>query len=133
MPDSPGLEALFVRLSLDRHIMTRLALDLRGRGYDVLTTQEAGKDTAPDEEQLAFATAERRALLTFNVRGPPGAIQLTAVAPGWSRRRSSSATPPIGTRHCSVLSRSRMVTVSPLSVSPSIVIQNGVPASSWRR
>ncbi len=68
MPDSSGPESLFVRLYLDRHIMTRLALDLRGRGYDVLTTQEAAKDTAGDEEQLAFATAERRAIVTFNIR-----------------------------------------------------------------
>jgi predicted nuclease of predicted toxin-antitoxin system len=68
MSSAAGLEALFVRLYLDRHIMTRLATDLRGRGFDVLTTQEAGKDTAPDEEQLAFATSENRAILTFNIR-----------------------------------------------------------------
>ncbi len=68
MLDSAGLEELFVRLYLDRHIMTRLAVDLRGRGYDVLTTAEAGKDTASDAEQLAFATAEHRAILTFNIR-----------------------------------------------------------------
>ena len=68
MPDSAGLEGIFVRLYFDRHIMTRLAVDLRGRGYDVLTTEEAGKDTAPDEEQLAFAAAENRAILTFNIR-----------------------------------------------------------------
>ncbi len=68
MPNSAGLEALFVRLYFDRHIMARLAADLRGRGFDVLRTEEAGKDTAPDEEQLAFATAENRALFTFNVR-----------------------------------------------------------------
>ena len=68
MPDSPGLEALFVRLYLDRHIMGRLAVDLRGRGYDVVRTEEARKDTAADEEQLAFATAENRAILTFNIR-----------------------------------------------------------------
>jgi predicted nuclease of predicted toxin-antitoxin system len=68
MPDSTGLEGLFVRLYFDRHIMGRLAVDLRGRGYDVLTTEEAGKDTASDEEQLALATAENRAILTFNIR-----------------------------------------------------------------
>ncbi len=68
MPDSAGLEGLFVRLYFDRHIMTRLAVDLRGRGYDVLTAEEAGKDTVSDEEQLAFATAENRATLTFNIR-----------------------------------------------------------------
>jgi predicted nuclease of predicted toxin-antitoxin system len=68
MPDSAGLEALFVRLYLDRHIMTRLAVDLRGRGFDIRTTEEAEKNTASDEEQLAFATAEHRAILTFNIR-----------------------------------------------------------------
>jgi predicted nuclease of predicted toxin-antitoxin system len=68
MVDSSGLEALFVRLYFDRHIMTRLAVDLRGRGFDVLTTEEAGKDTASDEEQLVFAAAEGRAILTFNIR-----------------------------------------------------------------
>lgn len=66
MPDSPGLESLFVRLYLDRHIMARLAIDLRGRGFDVLRTEEAGYDTASDEEQLAFATAEKRTIPTFN-------------------------------------------------------------------
>jgi predicted nuclease of predicted toxin-antitoxin system len=68
MADSSDLEALFVRLYFDRHIMTRLAVDLRGRGFDVLTTEEAGKDTTTDAEQLAFATAEGRAILTFNIR-----------------------------------------------------------------
>ncbi len=68
MPDSTGLEALFVRLYFDRHVINRLAVDLRGRGYDVLTTEEAKKDTAADEDQLAFATAEKRAILTFNIR-----------------------------------------------------------------
>lgn len=68
MPDSPGLETLFVRSYFDRHIMTRLAVDLRGHGFDVFTTEEARKDTATDEEQLAFATSQLRAILTFNIR-----------------------------------------------------------------
>lgn len=68
MVDSPGPETLFTRLFLDRHIMTRLAIDLRGRGFDVLTTQEAHLDTASDAELLAFALTQGRALLTFNVR-----------------------------------------------------------------
>jgi|SRR5271157_1474789 len=68
MPNSPAPEALFARLYFDRHMMARLAIDLRGSGYDVLTTEEAGLDTASDEEQLTFATAERRAILTFNIR-----------------------------------------------------------------
>jgi predicted nuclease of predicted toxin-antitoxin system len=68
MPDSPAAEPLFVRLYFDRHIMARLAVDLRGRGFDVRTTEEVGHDTASDEEQLAFATAEARAILTYNIR-----------------------------------------------------------------
>jgi len=67
MADSPAPETLFLRLYLDRHVMTRLAIDLRGRGYDVLTTEEADKNTALDEEQLAFATAERRCIVTFDI------------------------------------------------------------------
>ncbi len=54
MPNSGGLETLFVRLYLDRHIMARLAVDLRGRGFDVLRTEEAGNDTAADEEQFCL-------------------------------------------------------------------------------
>jgi len=68
MPESVGLENVFVRLYFDRHIMRRLAADLRGRGLDVLTTEEAGNDTVSDEQQLTFAAAERRAILTFNIR-----------------------------------------------------------------
>lgn len=68
MPHSGGLETLFVRLYLDRHIIARLAVDLRGRGFDVLRTEEAGNDTAADEEQLVFATRQSRTLLTFNIR-----------------------------------------------------------------
>jgi hypothetical protein len=37
---------------------------LRGRGFDALRTEEAGKDTASDEQQLIFAAAERRAIVT---------------------------------------------------------------------
>jgi hypothetical protein len=40
---------------------------LRVRGIDVLTTFEAGRSGAPDEEQLAFAMNEKRAIYTFNV------------------------------------------------------------------
>ena len=39
----------------------------------------------------------------------------------------------MGTRTCSMLSRSRMVTAWSSSVSKSTVTQSGVPISSWRR
>ncbi len=42
--------------------------ELRRLGHDVLTIQETGKaeQGVPDEEVLAFATAEGRAVLTLN-------------------------------------------------------------------
>jgi hypothetical protein len=61
MPNSGSPEELFVRFYLDCHVIVRLADDLTERGYDVLTTQQAGLDTASDEQQLAFATSKRRA------------------------------------------------------------------------
>ena len=33
-----------------------------------MRTEEVGKDTATDEDQFAFATAENRSILTFNIR-----------------------------------------------------------------
>ena len=68
MPDSANLEELFIRLYLDRHIKLTLAEDLRARGFKVLTTQEARMDTASDEDQLALAASQDRAILTFNIR-----------------------------------------------------------------
>jgi hypothetical protein len=40
--------------------------DLRQLGIDILTAQEAGRRGSPDPDQLAFATAEERVMLTFN-------------------------------------------------------------------
>lgn len=68
MPDSPKTDELFLRLYLDRHIKKQLAVGLRQRGIDVLTTEEASIDTASDEDQLAFAAKQDRAILTFNIR-----------------------------------------------------------------
>ena len=43
---------------------------LRQMGHNILTVQEAGKDNQkiPDEEVLAFAVSENRAVLTLNRR-----------------------------------------------------------------
>ncbi len=68
MPDSAATEELFVRLYLDRHIKKQLVVDLRQRGFDVLSTEEAGMDMASDEDQLAFAVKQDRTILTFNIR-----------------------------------------------------------------
>ena len=57
MPDSLGRESLFVRLYFDRHIMARLALDLRGRGFDVLSRQLGSRE---------YGTLLRRMLRLLN-------------------------------------------------------------------
>jgi hypothetical protein len=49
------------------------------------------------------------------------------------RARMISATRSAATRSCCKVSRSRRVTVPSAIVSPSIVMQYGVPTSSWRR
>src|SRR5262245_30257132 len=51
------------------------------------------------------------------------------------RMRCSTSAPQSSAliRDCSSVSRSRMVTVASCRVWPSTVMQNGVPASSWRR
>ncbi len=68
MPNSTDPDELFIRLYLDRHVIPRLADDLTERGFDVLTTQRAGMDTASDEQQLVFAAEQHRAIVTFNIR-----------------------------------------------------------------
>ena len=88
MPDSSGLESLFLRLYLDRHIMARLAVDLRGRGYDVLTTEEAGKDTADDQEQEAVRAHWTEAIHEEWMRPPTGRVPIPAAGAGRQRGRS---------------------------------------------
>ena len=56
-----------------------------------------------------------------------------AAAPVEIKAFSLSRTAPMGTRSCSRVSRSRMVTFLSSMVSKSTVTQKGVPASSWRR
>ena len=45
-----------------------LAVVLRGRGYDVISSHEVGMRSKTDEEQLEYAISERRSLLTFNAK-----------------------------------------------------------------
>ena len=62
-----AIEGLTARLYLDHNLHARLAPDLRQRGFDVISAQEAGMASASDEEQLAFATTEKRVVLTFDI------------------------------------------------------------------
>ena len=43
-----------------------LARELRRRGYQVVTTQEAGQRQADDDSQLAYAATHNLALVTYN-------------------------------------------------------------------
>ncbi|MBI4860554.1 MAG: DUF5615 family PIN-like protein [Candidatus Riflebacteria bacterium] len=45
-----------LRVYLDEDIHDALAVGLRGRGFDVLTTREAGQNDFSDERQLRLAT-----------------------------------------------------------------------------
>ena len=57
---------LFIELYIDEDVDVLIADILRARGFDALTTRDARRLHATDEEQLAFAAAEQRALLTHN-------------------------------------------------------------------
>jgi predicted nuclease of predicted toxin-antitoxin system len=57
---------LFIELYLDEDVSVLAADLLRARGFSVLTTQEAGRKAATDDEQLAYAVSRRRALSTHN-------------------------------------------------------------------
>ena len=54
------------KLHLNEHLSPRLAAQLRKHGFDVTSTLELGMVEDDDEEQLAFAASQQRALVTFN-------------------------------------------------------------------
>lgn len=58
----------FVRLYIDADITPRLARALCARGYDAISAHDVGMAEASDEEHLAFAAGQGRALLTCNAR-----------------------------------------------------------------
>ena len=51
----------------DEDVYSAVANALRRQGIDALSTPEAGRRGQSDESQLAWATAEGRVLVTFNV------------------------------------------------------------------
>jgi hypothetical protein len=58
------------RLYADENFPLRVVEALRLIGHDVLTAQEAGQANKriPDDQALAFACSEQRAILTYNRR-----------------------------------------------------------------
>ncbi len=62
----PDLFALYVRLYFDEDVSVGVVNNLRQRGFDVLSARDARHLHLDDDAQLAFAVAERRALVTHN-------------------------------------------------------------------
>lgn len=60
------MSQVFIDLYLDEDVNVVLADFLRARGFRVTTTQEAGLIGRTDEEQLAFAARQGKAILTHN-------------------------------------------------------------------
>lgn len=56
------------RLHLNEHLSPRLASQLHKHGFDVTTSQSAKLLSQSDEQQLAYAAKQQRALVTFNVK-----------------------------------------------------------------
>lgn len=55
-----------LRILLDEDLSQRVATGLRARGVDALSVHELNRAALPDEEQLSFAAAEGRVLVTYN-------------------------------------------------------------------
>jgi predicted nuclease of predicted toxin-antitoxin system len=51
---------------MDQHFLGPVSRALARHGLDVLTAQDAGRCGWPDPDQLAFATAEERIMVTFD-------------------------------------------------------------------
>ena len=55
-----------IRFYFDQHVPGAVTVGLRQRGIEVLTAQEADRCGLPDSDQLGFATAEERVVVTFD-------------------------------------------------------------------
>lgn len=55
-----------IRYFMDEHYPAPVSEGLRQRGIDVLTVQDAGRSGLPDPDQLAFAGANERVMVTFD-------------------------------------------------------------------
>ena len=55
-----------IRYFFDQHIQSAVADGLRLQGIDVLTAQDAGRCGMDDADQLQFAAAQTRVVLTYD-------------------------------------------------------------------
>ncbi len=98
-----------MKFYLDANLSRRIAERLRQRGHDAVSAQEVGHLELSDPEQLAYATAEGRALVTKDVghfiklsrdaiasQKPHAGIILCPPEPGRFRDRHNSRAPDPG-------------------------------------
>jgi predicted nuclease of predicted toxin-antitoxin system len=57
---------IFIELYLDEDVDVLIAELLRGRGFSVTNTRDAGQLGCTDDEQLAYAAREQKTLVTHN-------------------------------------------------------------------
>ena len=60
------MSSLFIRLYLDEDVNVLVADLLKAKGFDVITTRDAGQLHASDSEQLGYSVNQARTLLTHN-------------------------------------------------------------------
>ena len=53
-----------IKFYTDSHIAKAVAVQLRKRGVDIVRCQEVGKDNAPDDAHLTYATSQGRTIIT---------------------------------------------------------------------
>ena len=58
---------LYIALYTDADITKALAEQLRERKYDAISAHKVGNSEIPDPDQLEYAIAQRRAILSFNI------------------------------------------------------------------
>ncbi len=51
---------------LNENITDEVSQRLRNKGYDAISSHEAGKDSEEDEEQIAYAVSQERAIVTIS-------------------------------------------------------------------
>jgi hypothetical protein len=56
-----------IQYFIDEDIHLGVAAELRKRGVDAISTQEAARRTSDDESQLRWAAENQRVIVTFNV------------------------------------------------------------------
>lgn len=57
---------LFIELYLDEDVDVLIAELIRARGFEAITTRDAAQLKKNDEDQLAYAVSQKKALVTHN-------------------------------------------------------------------